>query len=201
MTPGDPKWTVLLNHANILIDAWAAEPYAYWQSLYEPDYQLGSVSTSASYDFDDDVMSLSTGFDDYVRIRSKTDPNHYYHYKTVLPEDLKAASGSVCARIGNGLRFSKVFTADSPEYGGQILAPVYVKPAHLVKPTDTVPMDNPNWLVVMIAANYALSKRTLESKYPLLLQEATQYMAGMRANNEAQTAEVPREPIGSATEW
>lgn len=198
LAPGDAKWDVLLNLANMQIDAWASEPYANWQSLYQPDYQVGTLSTAASYDIDEEVLGLSTGFSDYVRIKKG---DMYFEFKTVPPEAFKDADDRSVARVGNALVFRKAFTSDSPEIGGSILAPVFLKPEHLSKPNDTVPVDDPNWLVTMVAAMYALSKRNTESKYPLLIQEATALMAGMKANNEVQSVEVVREPVGIATEW
>lgn len=201
LAPGDAKWDVLLNIANMQIDAWASEPYANWQSLYDPNYRIGTISTSVSYDIDEEVLGLSTGFSDYVRVQSATNPSQYYEFKTVPPEALKDAGDRACARVGNALVFSKEFTSTNPEFGGAILAPVFLRPEHLSKANDIVPVDDPNWLVTMTAAMYALSKRNTESKYPLLIQEANALMAGMKANNEVQSVEVVREPVGIATEW
>lgn len=201
LTPADSKWDALLNIANIQIDTWAGEPYANWQSLYEPDYQVGTLSLNGTYELDEEVLGLSTGFNDYVRIKSASNPTQYYEFKTVPPEAFKGESDRAVARIGNAIRFRKSFTESSPELGGTILAPVFLRPEHLQKPNDEVPVDDPNWLVTMTAAMFALSKRNTESKYPLLIQEANALMAGMKANNEVQSIEVAREPVGVATEW
>lgn len=80
---------------------------------------------------------------------------------------------------------------------------VYTKPKHLAKGRDKVPVDDPNWLVLMVAADYARAKRTLAHKYPLFIAEADNAMNGMKEANQLKATDmtVTRGRVATATEW
>lgn len=190
---GDTKWTKVLGIANTLIDSWQEEPGIDWESLYDHNYSIGTVSATDTYALNtDDIRKISDKKDDFVRIYH-TDGVNYTDYETVPADRLKFfADGNYCARIQDDLVFNVPFTATDPQFGGDIQVPIYTYAEVLIAGTDEVSVDIPNWLVVMSAAEYVRNDITRQNQYPNLVAEANQLMEKMKENNEAQVSTVER---------
>lgn len=189
---GDDDSNKVIALANPKIDAWAKE--ADWNSLYDPGVELGTITATDTFDLDDTIRAISDNPDDYVQI-VKTDGNTV-NYQTVPAQDLKRyANGNYCARIGTSLVFNKAFTADSPEFGGTLKVPAYLYPDHLVNSTDEVPVDDPNWLVAAVAADWVQLDNTLAQNRPDFLAEANDLLTGMKKANGAQVQTVVMGPV------
>jgi len=172
------------------IDAWAKE--ADWTSLYET-VPIGTISTTDTYDLDDSIRVISRNPDDFIQIVTDTTT---INYTLVDPSELKRyQNGKYCAKVGSSLKFNKAFTADDPEYGGTINVPAYTFADHLVKATDTVPIDDPNWLVQKTAADWVLTDITQKVNYDPLLAAANDLMAAMLKNNSPQRSVMPLRPV------
>lgn len=190
-TSGDTKWTKVLGIANDLIRTWADEPDIDWESLYDPDYSIGTVTATKTFALDtDEVRKLSDKKNDTVRV-IHTDGVTYTDYETVPANRLKHFSeGKYCAQIGSNLVFNKAFVATDPQFGGDIQIPIYGYPESLVSDSDDVPVDIPNWLIYRVAAEYVRNDITRQNQYPNLIAEANQLMMKMREANEAQVETV-----------
>ena len=177
---------------------WAREPGTDWNSLYNPLYQIGNVSATDTYDIDPStVRKVSDREGDVVRI-VWSDGVGYTDYDVVAANALKdyyagvnkeSAMGNYCARIGNDIVFNKKFTSSSQEYGGKIYVPVYIYPEAITSDNtdeDEVQVDDPDWLVTRVAAEYVRNDITRRSRYPELLQEANEILARMKDDNEGQ---------------
>jgi hypothetical protein len=81
--------------------------------------------------------------------------------------------------------FSKGFTENDPEYGGELVAPVYRAVTELERPSDRVQVDRPEWLVCMAAAEYVRNDIVRQNQYPNLLSEANNIMRKMKEENHA----------------
>ena len=114
----------------------------------------------------------------------------YTDYILVAPRKLKKYADGVCARIGSTLRFARPFTADSPQLGGTLQLPVYLKAIHLVDATDEVPVDDPNWLVTRTAAEYVRNDVTRQQQFEALMSEANNLLALMRDKLDEQYEEI-----------
>lgn len=172
------------------IDAWAKE--ANWTSLYQV-VPIGTVSATDTYELDDTLRVLSDNPDDYIQIVTDTQT---INYTLVAPSELKRYdSGNYCAKVGSSLQFNKVFTSDSPEYGGTINVPGYLYPDHLTKATDIVPVDDPNWLVQKTAADWVLTDITQKANYEPLLDAATNLMVAMKKNDSPQRSQMPMKRV------
>lgn len=172
------------------IDAWAKA--ANWTSLYEI-VPIGTISTTDTYELDSSIRVLSRDPDDYIQIVTSTQT---INYTLVAPSELKRfPGGNYCAKVGSSLQFNKVFTSDSPEYGGTINVPAYTYPSHLVKATDTVPVDDPNWLVQKTAADWVLTDVTQKVNYEPLLDAAADLMTAMVKNDSPQRSVTPLKPV------
>ena len=113
---GDKKYEKIVAIANMKIDEWARE--ADWFSLYDKRYQLGTISTTDTYDLDDEIEQISTALGDSVRVET-TDQT--VHFETARPDQLRQyLTGNFCAKIGRTLVFNREFGSDDPLIGGTI---------------------------------------------------------------------------------
>lgn len=195
---GDDDYAKVVQLGNIKIDAWAKETT--WNSLYDPGVDCGTISATDSFDLDDSIRVVSSEPGDWVQI-VKTDGN-VSNYQTVEAQDLKNyPSGNYCAKVGQTLRFNKAFTSDSPEYGGTLKVPAYLYADHLAKANDTVPVDDPNWLVAATCADWVQSDLTLSQNRDDFLAEAADLMTAMKKNNAAQVKTVNTPQIVNTRSW
>jgi len=185
---GDKKYEKLVALANMKIDEWARE--ADWFSLYDKKYQLGTISTTDTYDLDDEIEQISTAPGDFVRVE-RTDGETVY-FETVRPDQLRQyLTGNFCAKIGRTLVFNKEFESDDLLIGGTIYLPVKLYPEKLTSAGSTVPVDDPNWLVKITAAEWVRNDSVRQNQYPNLIAEANSLMEKMKeANDGSQVSDV-----------
>jgi hypothetical protein len=71
--------------------------------------------------------------------------------------------------------------------------------SQLVDDTTDVPVDDPNWLVTITAAEYVRNDIVKQNQYGNLVQEANDLMENMKADNDAQVSEVTADwsPLGA----
>lgn len=183
---------------------WAREPGIDWNSLYDQAFSLGNVTATDTFDLDtSSIRSLSKREGDSVRI-VWTDGVGYTDYDIVDANKLKDYSygvnrensiGFVCAQVGSTLVFNHTFTSDDAQFGGEIFIPVYGFPDSITSDnpdTDEVQVDDPDWLVTRVAAEYVRNDITRRQRYPELLAEANEIMGRMKDDNEGQIDEVDR---------
>ena len=186
----DKKYQKILGIANMYIPVWQSEPNVDWQSLYEPSYFIGTLSTEQSYDIDtSEVAKVSNILGDTIKVRKN---GQVREYTTIPPEQAGMYKGQDCCTIaGNKLVFIDTIRNDDPMLGGEIEIPVYLKASLLTGAGSTIPVDNPMWLVTMCAAEYARNDILLQNQYGNLIEEANQLMQKMIKNNAAQASYRP----------
>jgi|GEM_PF-758112 len=195
---GSKKWNNLVASINFYIGQWAREPGVDWNSLYDPAYSLGNITATATFDLGDEVRKLSQQEGDAIRI-TRTGSTQYTDFDVVSSDRLKEyASGNYVAQIGKTIRFNKAFTSANPLFGGAITAPVYLYPETMTRSNDTIPVDDPNWLVLMVAADYVRNDITRKDLRADLVDEANASMQRMKTDNNAQieTAYTSWSPTG-----
>lgn len=184
----DTKWVKIVGIANRLIRVW--ERAADWNSLYDPKYSGGTVTATDTFELDSDIRKLSDTYGDPVRIVSATDSTQKWDYTVVNAERLKQYSeGQYCAQIGRNLVFNREFEATDPQFGGTIELPVYLHATELKTVSTQIPVDDPEWLICMAAAEYVRNDITKQGQYPNLVQEANSYLDQMMDENDGQIAE------------
>lgn len=185
LSPGDTKYNKIVGIANGYIDFWQNEQNVDWNSLYEPEYNIGTITADSSYDLPDEVRKISDTRGDVIQVEKD---GHVAKYDVVAADTLKRyGDGSrVCAQVGRSIIFSSGFEPDNPLLGGNLLVPCYVYSHYLVDPTDEVPVDIPRWLVTITAAEYVRNDITKQNQYPNLVSEANNLMERMRDDNDAQ---------------
>lgn len=197
---------------------WARENGIDWVSLYDPAFSLGTVTATDTFDIDTStVRKLSDRQGDTVRI-VWSDGVGYTDYDIVNADKLKDYSfgvnkenpiAFVCAQIGSQLVFNHTFTSTDSQYGGEILVPVYTFVDEITGDnvsTDEVQVDDPDWLVAQVAAEYVRNDTTRRQRYPELQAQANVIMDRMKDDNEGQldTVDRPWTPfsgLGNDSAW
>lgn len=190
---GSNNWNYMFSLANYYILSCQDEYGVDWVSLYDPLYEVDTVTTTDKYDLNtDDVRKLSNETEDYVRI-VHSDGQNYTDYTIVPANQLKryqfrsGAAANACAKIGSTLKFARTFTSSDPQFGGKIYVPKYGNFDLLTDEDSEVPIDNPLWLVSMIAYDVALHDILRKDTANNILAEANEFMKGMKSdNNDAQ---------------
>jgi len=192
---------------------WAREPGIDWNSLYNPAFSLGTVTATDTYDIDtSSVRKLSDRQGDSVRI-VWSDGVGYTDYDVVDANKLRDYSygvnaesplGFYCAQIGGTLVFNHTFTTSDSQYGGEIFIPCYVFPDEITSTntsSNDVQVDDPDWLVTRVAAEYVRNDITRRSRYPELIAQANEIMDRMKDDNDGQidTIDKPWTPFSGTT--
>lgn len=206
---GSTKWLKILAIANMYIRQWSREPDFNWPSLYDPAFSIGAVTATDAFDLDSDIRTLSGTEGDYVRI-FHTDAVGYTDYTIVDADRLKDyytgynkddPIGNYCAQIGTQLVFNHKFLTTDDQYGGTIKVPAYLFPDDIVADGDTIPVDDPDWLVLISAAEYVRNDITRQGQYPFLVSEANQAMQRMKDDSSGQLDTVIQKWRPNGTNW
>lgn len=189
--------------ANYYQRRWGRTRDVDWNSLYDPFISLGAVTATDTFPLLDTIKSLSKREGDVIRI-VWSDGTTYTDYTLVNHDKLKDYSagvnkqspfGNYAAQIGRNLVFNRTFTADDPQFGGTIYVPGYGYPNPIddTNPSvDTVQVDDPDWLVARVAAEYVRNDVTRRQRWTELLAEANEIWERMIDDNEGQIDEVDR---------
>ena len=193
--PGDEEYDAIVATGNMKIDEWANETD--WSSLYDPEVEVGTVTAGTKrFELPDELRTISTSIGDNIIIR--TSNGQEFGYDLAKPESLWQYGGSAVAKQGNSILFPRAFEQGSQQVGGTLYVPGYVYPDKLTSPGSTVPVDDPNWLVKITAAEIVRKDIVNQGQYSNLVAEANALMDNMKRNNEAQLADVitPWSPSG-----
>lgn len=186
---GSDNWNYMFTLANYYITACQNEYGVDWVSLYDPLFEIGTVSATDTYDLDpDEVRKLSNETEDYVRI-VHLGGSGYTDYTVVPANQLKryqfrnGVAQNVCSKVGITLKFAKKFAASDIQFGGTIYVPKYGSFDPLINENSIVPIDSPLWLVCMIAYDVALHDILRKDIASNILDEAGEFMKTMKSNN------------------
>lgn len=192
---GTTKYNQLLLEADTLTKLWAAEPSIQWNSLYARTScgTLGAVSSKAL----DATIN-------YV-IKSENDPIYVVNngartdLNVVTPDQLYLTRGSnTIALAGRNLIFNEALTADSPLFGGTLYVPSLLYPTDITTASQSIQVDDPMWLVYMMAAEFVRNDLVRQNQYPSLINYAQESMKKMKENNQGsyETVITNWEPLG-----
>ena len=153
LTQNNAKWQKIRGIANYYQNAWLNEPGQSWNSRYERARQIGTISSNDEYSLDDDIVEVSTSKGDNIYVLTKDGGK--VEFQLVSYDDLKNYPvGNYCAKIGQNLVFNKRFSENNPCFGGKLFAPVYTSVEELEGPNDDISVDDPFWLVTIVAVSY-----------------------------------------------
>jgi hypothetical protein len=196
---GSTKWNNLLAAGNRYQRVWARTPGIDWNSLYDPAYSAGTVTAAQTFDLDDEIRKISQQESDVIRITHSGSTTVWSDYTIVDANRLRNMdTGNYAARIGRTIRFNNAFNSSSPQFGGTIYLPVYLFPEVLTGATDDLTVDDPDWLVYVVAADYVRNDVTRQDLRADLIAEANDRMERMREDNDSQSITIlsPWNPLG-----
>lgn len=180
---GSAEATYWLGIINRKKDEWAYDPFENWSSLFE-ERVLGDPIALATQDYDLDADFLRPS--DTIKVLVG---DQVHDFDLVEPQLRDTTSKSVYIS-GKKLHFNDDISADL--IGGTIVVPGFYLPADLLNFTDTVPVDDPNWLALAVAAELAFADVTYEDKMADLNGMANNLYTRMKAANRKGTVTSPR---------
>lgn len=210
--PGTPKYiqmTVLAN--DILLHEYVLDEKIQWDSLFtERTYGPIEANTQA-YALDDDVFYLS----DFVYIL-RTDGNTD-RFQVVHPEQRnRGFQGVGMVGSDNGdpityltgssqggesnltLNFEDNFVVGgnmNGDIGGTIEVGCYAIPTPIANPGDTIPVNNPGWLMLRVAAEMARNDPAKQDQFPIIQGEANDIYSKMAVGNQGNSFQQPNGPM------
>jgi hypothetical protein len=179
---------------------WAGAPGVNWHSLRSTFTLPATVTATNSFSLSTltTLNHISQQEGDFVRIYG-TNGTSEYDYTVVdaatLYDDgpqLNGGGASVpnaigtCAQVGTNLVFDQAFTATSAQFGGTIKLPGYLNANTIAAAADVIQVDDPQWLIVRVAAEYVLNDTTRVAHYAPLKDEADAKWNDMVAANNSQ---------------
>lgn len=209
---GSAKALQMIMLANNLKNDWALDSHVHWDSLFANNLNVGTVvATQQAYALPSTVFYLS----DFVYIL-RSDGVTLDRFKVVHPEarnDANNAVGMISNDYGDPvvyltgsfqladsnltINFVTPFQqggTNSADVGGVIQAGCYVLPDDMVNATDTVPVNNPVWLVYALAAEMARNDPAKEDQYPNLIAKANDLYQKMVLDNQGNSFQQPNGP-------
>lgn len=209
-TPTSDKYLMMVMIANRLKNEWALDSKVHWDSLFTTRTYGPITSANQAYALDDDVFYLS----DFVYIL-RTDGNTD-RFQVVHPESRNnnsaTAIGSMADQTGDPLvyltgssqggesnltlNWIDSFATDlTQEVGGTIQVGCYALPDDMVNASDTVPINNPEWAVMALAAELARNDPAKQDQYPLLIGQANDQYSKMVLDNQGNSFQQPNGPM------
>ena len=123
---------------------------------------------------------------------STADGNRYLDL--VHPQEIDRINQQVYLSGGDPelLSFSVDLEATDPLVGGSLVVPGYYLPSDLTSATDTLPVPDPNWLVMATAAKIAFNDITYEDRAEAINAQANDLWKKMVARNRRGVYGEPR---------
>ena len=179
LSPGNSKYERMLNIANMATMQWESEPDVVWGSLCE-DREIGVIDDNTPYKLSADIRTVD--FRKFVRLTK---------FPFISPQMAKDGCYGVI-QLGWRLDFKGL---SEQMKGATIIVPIVRHAKKLIKADDIVEVDDPYWLVYMLAAEFVRNSRTKSNQYGNLITLAQSSMEGMKNRNGYKFDEVPREDI------
>lgn len=183
-------FSLWLATTNRKISEWARDGKQTWQSLFEIR-EIGTISAGIQdYDLDDDILipadsvivTTTSNQDIFYRISKPQERARFYIYRSVY----------ISGRDPQILTFQDTITSNSQIIGGTINLGAYFLPEDLGSSGDTIPVDDPYWLVYAVASELAFNDITYSDKSSDLNNKANALYDQMISNNRKGTSDNPR---------
>lgn len=179
---GTDKANTAISIANRKIREWATDPRNKWNSLFE----IRALSATVDTDTPTNTYNLATDFylpSDFAKI-VKTDGS-YVEYPIIKAQQRNVLSQCLYIHGSNPKKITFAQTIDTALNDGTIYVPGYYIPSSLSASTDVVPVDDPVWLVYIVAAELARNDAAKDDQFPNLQGMANDLYRKMSdANND-----------------
>lgn len=173
---GTEKANIVLEIANRKVGEWARDIKHHWTSCFDTKSLTPVIDLSTfTYDLDDSFITPAKYF-----IVTKTDG-------TDVRVKLEKPEKSYCKAYISGRNPKTItFNEIDPTFdGGTIKAPAYYLPADMTAANSEVAVDDPNWLVYVVASELSRNDPAKVDQFPTLLGIANDlYQKMVDANDD-----------------
>jgi hypothetical protein len=196
---GTPKYNALLGIADSMTRQWASEPGVEWDSLYSLETLAALVTATDTFALNSTIDNISKRPGDYILVTNGVTTCRY----TLVPPNqlyLDRYKNSV-ARIGSNLKFSKAFVSTDTTIGYSIKVPSILYPTEITSGSQLVQVDDPMYLVYMMAAEFVRNDAVRVGQYSNLLALADEIMQKMKQVQGGQIEYVATPWAPAGAEW
>lgn len=186
LAPGSSRYERMLAIANMAAMQWESEPDVLWGSLCQT-VNVGTARAAGDYELPEDVRTVDVR--QFVTIEKDSQA---WTFPFISPQLLRQGCYGV-AVFGWRLQFNGI---TEQMQGGAVKVPVVMRLEPMKRPGDKVMVDDPNWLVYMMAAEFVRNSRTKQNQYSNLIAMAQSAMEGMKSRNMHHLQEVQYEDVG-----
>ena len=173
---GTPKHSALLLIADSVQQQWGNEPGIEWESLSDNVTLASAIGAGNVVALDADIKTIRKGSDDPILVNDE-------QYKLVSVSKLyRYRDSKVVAKQGRNLQFSDA----SDLTGAAVTVPATLYPDRITSGDDEIQVDDPWWLVYMMAAEFARNNIIKSTQYDNLLAYAENAMNKMKEDNTTQ---------------
>lgn len=186
LNPGNARYERLLAIANMAASQWEAEPDVIWKSRCQR-VEIDTVDPAERvYRLPQSVRTLETTRDVVLEKQGQRWLLPFVSY-----QQLRSGVRGVCL-LGWSIEVGGI---TDEMRGADIIAPAVVRLPKMVQSTSKVLIDDPYWLVYMMAAEFVRNSRTKQNQYGNLIAMAQASMAGMKDRNMWKATEIMQENI------
>lgn len=194
-TPADEDGTYWIETLNRKKDEVYDDTTKNWRSGFSEGASLGTVSAAVRPTF-----PLPESFIAPATDVSIIDTDGQYHFFDIIDPseaDRRVQAAYISGHNPEMLTFSAEVTADSALVGGEVWLPGYFRPDD-IDPADpnidnlVVPIDDPNWAVMAVAAQVAFNDITYEEKFDDLEGQASVLWKNMVKKNRKRGRKNPK---------
>ena len=155
---------------------WGNEPGIEWESLSDNVTLAAAIGAGNVVALDTDIKGIRKGSDDPILVNDE-------QYKLVSVSKLyRYRDSKVVAKRGRTLQFSDA----SDLTGAAVTVPATLYPDRITSGDDEIQVDDPWWLVYMMAAEFARNNIIKSTQYDNLLAYAENAMNKMKEDNATQ---------------
>lgn len=188
---GTPKYNALLLIADSVQQQWGSEPGVEWDSLMDDVTLTAAIGAGNIVALDAEIRSIRKGSDDPILVDDDA-------YKLVSVSKLyRYRESKVVAKKGRNLQFSDA----NDLTGGTVVVPALLYPDRISTGEDEVQVDDPWWLVYMMAAEFARNNIIKSTEYDNLLAYAENSMIRMKEDNGSQLDQVETVAFAQGADW
>lgn len=185
---GTDDYTLWLNTVNRKLSEWARDGKQARESLFEVR-DIGTVAAGTqTYDLDDEILIPA----DKVVVTTTDDIEVEYVICKPQERDRFDNAVYISGSDPQKLTFADTIASTDNVVGGTISIAGYFIPDDLASDSDTIPVDDPYWLVYAVASELAFNDLTYEAKADSLNTKANNLYMQMNSNNRRGTNNNPR---------
>jgi len=186
---GTDEWNYWVDTLNRKKDELYRDVSKQWRSSYDVE-SLGTVTANATPSYN--LPTTFLGASSYVYVVTTDGNRHDFEICQPQERDSRKQQVFIAGMNPQVLYFTDEILATDQIVGGTLYMPGYYLPADMTTGTDTLPVDDPNWLCAAGAAEIAFNDLVYEDKATDLNAKANNLYSLMVKNNARGTYANPR---------